>query len=307
MKTHDDDPARPEESRPIETDGHASPVQVTSTGARTDPTRGREARIADLIAEWRQHAAECMNGAEAHRREEREASRQFMIGVQAGYRECASALEATLQGERDATRAELLHWESREAECCPEDVGFEEWIAVLKKQKAAAEQQIAALTAACAQTGERWRDAVDRAEQAEQRRADLTAAIERLARYRVSELDGMLLPNPVQDGEWVPWSRIRALLTADPTSPGRREVAPPAETWHGIERILELLKAHNITDTDILKHTLEDAARWHADLLAGRMMLIVEAPSSVRADDGSTDVDAARAPSADRPSGGDRE
>ncbi len=37
-------------------------------------------------------------------------------------------------------------------------------------------------------------------------------------------------------------------------------------------RMRELCLAHEITDTDILKHTLEDHDRWHADIISGRLI-----------------------------------
>lgn len=50
--------------------------------------------------------------------------------------------------ERDAARAELasfrLDLEEREAACCPEDVGFEEYIVMLESEKGAAEARGAA-------------------------------------------------------------------------------------------------------------------------------------------------------------------
>ncbi len=61
-----------------------------------------------------------------------------------------------------------------------------------------------------------------------------------------------------------------------------------AATWRqGIERIRQLLAEFNITDTDILKHTLEDHARWRGDLMAGRL---VESPSTADAVDPSAPV-----------------
>jgi hypothetical protein len=44
------------------------------------------------------------------------------------------------------------------------------------------------------------------------------------------------------------------------------------EALRYIKRILELLAAAGITDSDALKHTLKDAERWRADLFAGRLV-----------------------------------
>lgn len=46
----------------------------------------------------------------------------------------ASKTIAALTEERDRLRAELMRWENLEASVCPEDVGFPEYIAALKKQ-----------------------------------------------------------------------------------------------------------------------------------------------------------------------------
>jgi hypothetical protein len=64
--------------------------------------------------------------------------------VVAGEAKLLAALQQA-EAERDAARAELDEWREREAACCPEDVGFDEYVAALTKQRDAARAQLNAI------------------------------------------------------------------------------------------------------------------------------------------------------------------
>jgi hypothetical protein len=59
----------------------------------------------------------------------------------------AEAMAALHRADLTAARAQVDAWREREAACCPEDVGFVEYIAALTKQLTAARAQVAALKA----------------------------------------------------------------------------------------------------------------------------------------------------------------
>lgn len=121
--------------------------------------------------------AEGMLTLEMRRTEKAEAERDEARRLHAEWdRLLATQTEAlrTTEAERDAARKELAETEEREAACCPEDVGFDECIATLRKELGAARKEAEDLERQRDEVGQTATlldldrmDAVDRADRAE--------------------------------------------------------------------------------------------------------------------------------------------